>query len=123
MEVLIYDKTLEFEIVPKLQHSEFRCKCSHEDCTFTMLNHRVSLAFDVIRGIWWSAIGVSSGFRCQRHNKISNGMDNSWHKKGCAIDIFPHNGDLIGLYKLADKFFDLVILYEEDGFIHCQMEE
>lgn len=123
MELEIYSKKENFKISPFLHHSEFRCKCEYEDCTFTLLNPRLANAFFIVRKMWNSSLGVSSGFRCQRHNKDSGGVMDSWHKKGCAIDIYPHKGKLLELYELASKFFDLVILYEDKGFIHCQMED
>ena len=123
MNVDILDKFEKVDLGFKLSHAEFRCKCKAEDCTFTMVNHRIPAAFGIVRKHWGAPIGVSSGFRCQRHNKESGGVRDSWHKKGSAIDIFPMDGNLIGLYNLAKKFFDLIIIYEEEGFLHCQMED
>lgn len=112
------------ELAYKLTHDEFKCRCSFSDCTFTLVNHRVLLAFDCIRATWGGPIFVNSGFRCQKHNSNVGGARDSWHKKGSAIDIRPEDPeDLMKLYNIAVKFFDLIIIYEDDGFLHCQMEE
>lgn len=122
MELLILEKYKLTQISTYLAHREFECKCVYADCTFTLLNPELTQTFNAVRFNWGSAIGVTSGFRCQRHNKDVGGFDDSWHKRGSAIDIYPHNNNIDGLYILANKFFDLVIHYEAEGFLHCQME-
>ena len=120
--VEIYEKYYAGKLSGNLTHAEFRCKCDYKDCTFTMVNHRVVTAFQLTRKHWGRAIGVSSGYRCQRHNEDSKGVWNSWHRRGFAIDIFSYHEDMDILYEIAQTFFDLVIWYKEDNFLHCQME-
>lgn len=109
----------DLSVAYKLAHREIRCRCSHEDCTYTMISDRILRTFSIVRKIWSSPIIVTSAYRCQRHNKLVGGYPDSYHKRGMAIDIFPNNGDIEGLYALCQKFFDFVKIYPDEGFIHC----
>ena len=122
-EVEVIRRDFEGKITDWLTHDEFRCKCAYRDCTYTLVNYRVLTAFKNVRKHWGHPILVTSGFRCQKHNADSSGVKDSWHKKGSAIDLRPTSGRLEDLYFMANKFFDLVIYYERDNFIHCQMED
>lgn len=121
-EVQLYEKYYVGKLSQNLNHTEFRCKCTNPSCTYTLVNNRVVTAFQIVRKHWGRPIGVSSGFRCQMHNIEVGGVLDSWHKRGFAIDIFPYDGDIEILYEIANSFFDLVIWYKEDNFLHCQME-
>lgn len=59
---------------------------------------------DRIREAWGSAIIVSSGFRCERLNKILGGAKNSAHKYGYAVDIEPKNGKNKEFLKFLEKW-------------------
>lgn len=120
----VVDKWFSGKLSNHLDHkAEFRCRCKYEDCTFTLVNPRLLSVFEEFRSNWGSAIGVTSGFRCQRHNSDVGGALNSWHKKGCALDLFPHEGELMDFYKSAMEYFSYVLLYEDKGFIHVQVED
>lgn len=123
MEVDVYSKFEKRNLTLGLSHEEFRCKCNYDDCTFTLVNYRLLTAYKNLRKHWGAPLIINSGFRCQAHNLNVGGVRDSWHKKGSAIDIRPTSGRIEDLYFLADKFFDLVIHYQKEGFIHCQMEE
>ena len=45
-----------------------------------------------LREAWGSGIHINSGFRCPALNKAVNGVQNSQHLYGCAVDIVPSNG-------------------------------
>jgi hypothetical protein len=125
LELRIFKKKLQkdFELTTGLMHSEFLCKCSYKDCTYTLVNDRLLRSYKALRKKWNAPLFITSGFRCQRHNAASKGHKDSWHKKGSAIDLVPVNkGDLRLLYELATVFFDYVVLNEEHGFIHCENE-
>ena len=123
LDVEIFDKSHKAKLTDWLTHSEFRCRCDNKDCTFTIVSPRLLNAFRTVRKHWGTPLRVTSGFRCQRHNAEVGGHPDSYHKKGCAIDIVPHKGNIEDLYKLAVKFFDIVIHYKDKGFLHCHMEE
>lgn len=48
---------------------------------------------DRIREDWGSPIIVSSGYRCERLNKVIGGAKNSAHLYGYAADLQPKNGE------------------------------
>lgn len=62
---------------------------------------------------------ITSAFRCLFHNAKVGGVPNSYHTIGHAVDIFPVNGDVNGLYALMSLYFDVVIKY--DTFVHGHM--
>ena len=122
MELDLIEKNEDVVLAYGLSHSEFRCKCKRKECTFTLVNHRLVNAYEIVRTTWGTPLIISSGFRCQMHNKKVGGTKASRHSRGSAIDISPVDRDLKELYDLAVKFFDVVIPYWEEGFLHCHME-
>lgn len=104
-----------------LKVKEFMCKCDYDDCTFTLVNPKVVVAFQKLRGFVGRPINITSGYRCQKHNDAVGGVDDSRHKMGNAIDI---TWDLAieDLEFHARAFFDKVILYKDKNFVHCHME-
>lgn len=61
---------------------------------------------DPLREAYGSGIRVSSGFRCEKLNKIVKGSANSDHKTGKAADLIPVDGDTRKLFNLAKKLMD-----------------
>ena len=106
----------------KLDHfSEYEYRCKGDNCCggLAILDREFALKMDCLRYRFGKVINISSGFRCLSHNKKVGGVDNSNHTKGRAWDIYPNNAyDLIELYKMAKNYFNEVILYDENGFIH-----
>lgn len=101
-----------------LKHKEFRCKCTNEDCNFTLVYNPTVISFQLTRGKFGRPLKVNSGFRCQRHNEAVGGKKNSSHLRGAAIDLScEYLEDLDLLEKIARDFFNVVIRYET--FIHC----
>lgn len=125
MELSVIRKDREdFNLTFGLKHSEFLCKCKHETCTYTLVNPKLLVKYKELRTLWGKLLIVNSGFRCQRHNEVIGGAKDSYHKKGSAVDLRPASReDLILLYNMAQKLFDKVILYADEGFIHCHMED
>jgi hypothetical protein len=126
-----YTHSMEVQLIPKssqdrfntfLSHQEFRCKCSYDDCSYTLVLDRTVSSFFLTRKHFGKPIIVTSGFRCQRHNKDVGGLATSFHKAGAAIDIQPRDlADLDLLEQRAKVFFDVVIRY--DTFLHCHNTE
>lgn len=116
------DKFTEGDITEGLSHEEFRCKCKLKSCGFTLISPRLINSYAIVRGMVGPLL-ILSGFRCQVHNHIVGGHINSYHKKGMAIDLAPTQVSLKELYKICLKFFDDVVLYEDEGFVHCEMED
>lgn len=72
-----------------------------------------------IREAWGSGIRVTSGYRCEKLNKMIGGSKTSAHMTGYGVDLFPVNGNFNGFKKfivdyLKDKLFDQCII-EKSG--------
>lgn len=81
---------------------EFTCKCG---CGQYKYDPVLLAKMECLR----AAIGnrpilVSSGYRCEKHNKNVGGAKNSYHMKGKACDIRV-NGNMAELQKMADRIF------------------
>lgn len=51
------------------------------------LQYGVDMVLDPLRRLTKKPIIITSGYRCERLNKLVGGVPNSWHKIGCAADI------------------------------------
>jgi hypothetical protein len=89
-----------------LSLSEVACKCG---CG--QIPQKVMLdKFDQIREAYGKPIHITSGFRCEKHNKKIGGSKNSNHVKGLAIDV-------LRLKELTDfilKNLETLDMYIED---------
>lgn len=66
---------------------------------------------------------ITSGYRCERLNKLVGGVDNSQHRKGEAVDFyfegFSRKEMAAAFFEIAENFdFDQLIYYKKKGFIH-----
>lgn len=66
---------------------------------------------------------ITSGYRCERLNRLVGGVDNSQHKIGEAVDFyfegFSKKEMAAAFFEIAEEFnFDQVIYYKKKGFIH-----
>lgn len=62
---------------------------------------------DPIREKWGSAIRVTSGYRCDRLNRIVKGSVNSAHKYGWAVDLVPKKGTVEELFSFIAQYLIL----------------
>lgn len=121
-DITIYDKdTPSFELVYGLSSGEYACNCNYEDCTHQLVSDKLLNKYAIVRKYYGKPITITSGYRCQRHNKDSSGIKRSYHKIGAAIDLWAE--DLKKLEEICKLYFDVVILYEQQNFIHCQLGE
>lgn len=51
------------------------------------LQYGVNMVLDPLRRIYGLPIIITSGYRCDKLNKLVGGVSNSWHTKGNAADI------------------------------------
>lgn len=51
------------------------------------LQYGVDMVLDPLRRIYGHPIIITSGYRCDKLNKLVGGVSNSWHTKGNAADI------------------------------------
>jgi uncharacterized protein YcbK (DUF882 family) len=96
---------------------EMQCKCKNCGNSCPMDTVFMTL-LDKVREECDAPLNVSSGFRCDRHNKDIGGVENSWHTKGKAADIWTTAIPLKQVFDIAKKYFEEVILYEDKGFVH-----
>lgn len=66
---------------------------------------------------------ITSGYRCERVNKLVGGVDNSQHMKGEAVDFyfagFSKKEMAAAFFEIAEEFdFDQLIYYKKKGIIH-----
>lgn len=66
---------------------------------------------------------ITSGYRCEKVNKMIGGKDNSQHRKGEAVDFyfegFGKKEMTAAFFEIAENFdFDQLIYYKKKGFIH-----
>ena len=74
--------------IPNFTREEFRCKCGGKYCDgfpaepserLVRLAQRVRSHFD-------APVIITSGVRCQTHNRNVGGVEGSWHRMGSAMD-------------------------------------
>lgn len=79
---------------------------------------------DPIRERFAVPMTITSGYRCERLNKLVGGVDNSQHMKGEAVDFwfpsFSHKEMIEAFFEIAENFnFDQLIYYKKKGIIHA----
>lgn len=112
------------DISKNFNRKEFACKCG---CGKDNIDPRVVNMCQTIRDAIGVPIRISSGCRCEKHNKNVGGVANSYHVQSLAADL--HCDDTIGgpglfvaikdLYsegKLPDLQY--CILYKKKNFCH-----
>jgi len=110
-----------------LSAKEYACKCRSKLCHLTLVDPNLIKSFQKLRGTYGKPIRVTSGFRCINHNKKVGGLLLSYHTRGMAIDLAPgesvnaphYKYELERLRILACDFFDVIIVYDDQGFVHC----
>jgi hypothetical protein len=60
---------------------------------------------DQLREAWGSPIRVSSGYRCEKLNKLVGGSTTSSHLFGFAADLVPVNGLIDDFFEFVKKYF------------------
>lgn len=100
-----------------LTHKEVECNCHLDACKYTIIHEKTIESFIKTRHDYGHPIQVTSAYRCQLWNQVCGGVDGSYHTLGTAMDLVGSNLDL--LERIAKKNFDVVIRYNEEGFLHC----
>ncbi len=71
--------------IKHFKKDEFTCKCG---CGLNNMNLTVVKIADKVREYFGSPAIVTSGIRCEKHNKEVGGVSNSRHLQGKAIDMY-----------------------------------
>lgn len=89
------NKIYSWNNIKYFKENEFTCKCG---CRLNNMNLKVVKIADKVREHFGSPAIVTSGTRCQKHNKEVGGVSNSRHLQGKAIDMYVkgvNGGDLL----------------------------
>ena len=106
--------------------TEFDCHGSG-CCTQTKVDDKLVQYLQQIRNHFGKPVNVSSGYRCETHNKNIGGATGSRHSKGQAADIYISGVTPAEIAKYAESIGILGIgLYETDAdghFVHVDTRE
>ena len=106
--------------------TEFDCHGSG-CCTQTKVDDQLVKYLQQIRNHFGKPVNVSSGYRCETHNKNIGGATGSRHSKGQAADIYISGVTPAEIAKYAESIGILGIgLYETDAdghFVHVDTRE
>lgn len=99
---------------------EFKCKCG---CNENRINLRLVYMLDKARDRAKIPFLITSGYRCESHNKNVGGVKNSNHVKGLASDIRYRNSNELYLIvsSLLAVGFNRILIYPKRGFIHTDI--
>lgn len=76
---------------PHFARRELRCRCGCEQCF--MLQDVVAFLEALRKHLGDEPIYVTSGYRCEAHNRDIGGAPNSAHMIGAAVDVLLSGGD------------------------------
>lgn len=94
-----------------------------EHYAYMNLEKLVDNLLDPIRERFATPVIVTSGYRCERLNKLVNGVEDSQHREGKAADFyfagFTAKEMTQAFFEIAESFdFDQLIYYKKRHFIH-----
>lgn len=88
------------KVSPHFFRSEFACKCG---CGFDSCDKILIETLEDIRSHFNSSIKITSGNRCESHNKSVGGADGSFHKIGMAADFVVKGVKTKEVYDYLDE--------------------
>lgn len=115
------------DITKNFSRKEFACKCG---CGKDDISTKLVEICQVIRDRVDVPITISSGCRCEKHNKKVGGVPNSYHTQGLAADLHADNTiGGAGLYIAIKDLFDeglipdlaYCIYYKKKNFCHIDI--
>lgn len=97
--------------------NEFRCKC----CNEVKVNNALLYLLEAIREHFKKPVIITSGYRCEKHNKKVGGSINSQHLKGFASDIIVAEVEPFEVYSYCEKINKYGGLGKYDTFTHVDV--
>lgn len=113
----VFKKGSDVQLTKNFHLSEIDCKCDRDDCTTTVVDLEHIKTLQRLRDKV-GVLKITSGYRCESHNKAVGGSKKSTHKDGLATDIIPLEESLARTTALADSMFNGLGSYPGKGFIH-----
>lgn len=111
-----------WDSIKHFKQSEFTCKCG---CGLNNMNLAVVKIADKVREHFGSPAIVTSGSRCEKHNKEVGGVSNSRHLQGKAIDMYVQGvsgKDLLAYLKTLVNNGELRYTYLITGSNACHFD-
>lgn len=102
----IFNKGEKLKLSDNFQSSEFECKCSNKECVEQRVSIDLIESLQKARTALNTGFVVTSGYRCEAHNKAIGGAKSSQHLKGNAADI--KTKDMDKLDTELQKHFDAI---------------
>lgn len=100
--------------------SEFKCKC----CGVSIVDVELGDVLDDVREYFNAPVTITSGYRCEKHNKAVGGAKNSQHMQGIASDIKVSGKAPSEVYKyLNDKYPDKYGIGLYGNWTHIDVRE
>jgi uncharacterized protein YcbK (DUF882 family) len=97
---------------------EFKCPCCGRN---EIKQEVIDLLTEFARQVGYK-LEVTSGYRCEKHNREVGGVPNSFHTQGKAVDVKRPNLTDKAIRELAWKVgFGGVGIYRGRGFIHLDI--
>lgn len=110
------------DITKDFSRWEFKCKCRCKGCNIDMVSKDLVEGLQAIRDIVGKPVTVTSGVRCEAHNKKVGGAANSFHLRGLAADINVGGMSSEKLAAIAEQVPQFqngaIITYKGRNFIH-----
>lgn len=78
----------DWQYFKSFKKSEYKCKCGGKYCNGYphKIAMRLVMADQYQRNYYGVSVSLTSGIRCEKHNKNVGGTSNSYHKKGRSSD-------------------------------------
>ena len=101
---------------------ELSCQCG---CGFNITDKDFLNKLELAREIADIPFKITSGARCNKHNKEVGGVDDSAHTKGLAVDIAfkDSHACYVILWSLYQAGFKRIGINFAKSFIHCDVDE
>ncbi len=111
-----------------LRTTDFDCKGSDKTsrcgCTQTLLSDKLVHKLQALIKLSGSSITITSGYRCDKHNRYVGGASSSYHTKGMAADLRVKGMNPKDAARLAQTLgFTGIGMYNGIAgvFIHCDV--
>lgn len=109
-----------FQLTENFNLKEFQCKCG---CETVKVSSELVNKLQVLRTKVGKPLVITSGFRCEKHNKAVGGVDSSYHTKGMAADVACPSGYTVEKFArmCQDVGFTGVGAYPDKNFVHVDV--